>query len=69
MIEQIPQLDGETSVRARSTWAGYTLYFANIPNLYEKSQASLFSKRQGETCGLDPRQIPSVLKYVDPQHV
>jgi hypothetical protein len=31
MIEQIPQLDGETGTRARSVWAAYTLCFANIP--------------------------------------
>jgi hypothetical protein len=30
MIEQIPQLDGETGARACSAWVGYTLYFANL---------------------------------------
>jgi hypothetical protein len=33
MIEQIPQLEGETGARARSAWAGYTLYFANNPTI------------------------------------
>jgi hypothetical protein len=33
MIEQIPQLDDESSARARSAWVGYTLYFSNIPEL------------------------------------
>jgi hypothetical protein len=33
MIEQIPQLGGEIGARARSAWVGYTLYFANIPEI------------------------------------
>jgi hypothetical protein len=32
-IEQIPQLDGEIGMRARSVSSGYTLYFANIPGI------------------------------------
>jgi hypothetical protein len=31
MIEQMPQLDGETGAKARSAQVGYPLYFANIP--------------------------------------
>jgi hypothetical protein len=37
MIEQIPQLDGETGARARSASVGYTLYFANIPVVTSKN--------------------------------
>jgi hypothetical protein len=37
MIEQIPQLDGETGARARSASVGYTLYFANIPEITIKN--------------------------------
>jgi hypothetical protein len=36
-IEQIPQLDGETGARAHSAWIGYTLYFANIPEITFKN--------------------------------
>jgi hypothetical protein len=32
-IESIPPLHGETATRACSAWAGYTLYFANIPKV------------------------------------
>jgi hypothetical protein len=37
MIEQIPQLDGESSARVRSTGSGYTLYFANSPEIADKN--------------------------------
>jgi hypothetical protein len=33
MIEQIPQLDGESGARACSAWVGYSLYLANIPEI------------------------------------
>jgi hypothetical protein len=38
MIEQIPQLDGESGARARSAWNGYTLCFANISGITFKNQ-------------------------------
>jgi hypothetical protein len=38
MIEQIPQLDGESGAKARSAWDGYTLYFANIPGISIKNR-------------------------------
>jgi hypothetical protein len=37
-IEQIPQLGGETGTRARSALVGYTLYFANIPEISFKDR-------------------------------
>jgi hypothetical protein len=37
MIEQIPQLVNETGASARSVWAGYTLYFINIPEITNKN--------------------------------
>ncbi len=44
MIEQIPQMDGETGARARSAMPGNILYFANIPNiLHEYSKLEYFS--------------------------
>jgi hypothetical protein len=53
VIEQIPQLGGKIDARARSAWVGYTLYFANIPEITNKNlKFRLFSKRPGETCGL-----------------
>jgi hypothetical protein len=54
MIEQIPQLDGETGARARSAWAGYTLHFANIPGISSKNRKLVsLSKRPGEMFGLE----------------
>jgi hypothetical protein len=37
MIEQIPQLDGETGARARSAWFGYTFYLGNIQKIQVKN--------------------------------
>jgi hypothetical protein len=52
-IEQIPQLDRETGTRARSALVGYTLCFANIPEISLKNRSLItFSKRPGEIFGL-----------------
>jgi hypothetical protein len=42
MIEPIPQLDDETRATARSAKVGYTLYFANIPELASKILTLVF---------------------------
>jgi hypothetical protein len=47
MIEQIPQLDGEIGARARSARAGYTLYFANIPRISNKTESYLILQATG----------------------
>jgi hypothetical protein len=39
MTEQIPRLDDEIGMRARSAWIGHTLYFANIPGIFNKNSA------------------------------
>jgi hypothetical protein len=38
-IEQVPQLDDEIGTRARSAWVGNTLYFANIPGIFNQASA------------------------------
>jgi hypothetical protein len=39
MIEQISQLDDEIGASARSARVGNTLYFANIPEIFNKNSA------------------------------
>jgi hypothetical protein len=36
MIEPIPQLDDEIGARARSARVGNTLWFTNIPGIFNK---------------------------------
>ncbi len=44
MIEQIPQMDGETGARAHSAMPGNILHFANIPKFSMKyNQLEYFS--------------------------
>ena len=53
MIELIPQLDDAIGARARSAREGHTLYFANIPSIFKKTQCvNRISKRPGEIFGL-----------------
>jgi hypothetical protein len=42
MIEQIPQLDGESGARARSAWVGYTLHFTNISGITFKNRKLIY---------------------------
>ena len=37
MLEPIPQLDDEIGARARSARVGNALWFANIPEIYNKN--------------------------------
>jgi hypothetical protein len=39
MIEPIPQLDAEIGAKARSAWVGNTLYFADIPGIFNNHSA------------------------------
>ena len=55
MIEPIPQPDDEIGARARSARVDNTMYFADIPGIFNKHSALIsLLKQPGEIFGLGP---------------